>query len=221
MNVKDIVGELEDCITDNFNLYHWLYSIYDKVNNDERWHNDYYGEVLFKSVKMDGISTNIFINIENNKRIEIKIESDRIFNSISKEMVLYYDEVLAFNINDLAFYNYVSAFRKIDYILRNYKFDKFSGKFIDLENICPCVKYQKSIKKALTRFTKNNTNIITNSDICAVCYDTTTNKTSCNHAICLVCLDRIAQNINMNDPDRSPAEHPIICPICRNDINDN
>ena len=64
MNVKDIVGELEDRITDNFNLYHWLYSIYDKVNNDERWHNDYYGEVLFKSVKMDGISVNIFINIE-------------------------------------------------------------------------------------------------------------------------------------------------------------
>jgi hypothetical protein len=170
---------------------------------------------------MDEISVNIFINIENNKRIEIKIESDRIFNSISQEMVLYYDEVLVFNINDLAFYNYVSAFNKIDYILRNCKFDKYSGKFIDLKNICPCVKYQKSIKKALTRITKNNTNIVTNSDICAVCYDTTTNKTSCNHCVCLVCLDRIAQNINMNDPDRCPAEQPIICPICRNDINDN
>jgi hypothetical protein len=170
---------------------------------------------------MDGISVNIYINIESNKYIELKIESDRIFNSNLEEMYLYFDEVLVTNIDNLEFYHYVNALRKINGILRNCKFDKFCGKFIDPNNICGCVKNQKLIRKALTCLTKNNTNIVTNSDTCTVCYDTTLNRTSCNHCVCLVCLDTIAQSINMNDPDKCPAEQPILCPICRNDINEN
>ena len=221
MSIQTIVTQLEETITDNYNLYYWLYSVYDKITYDARWSNDYYGEVLFKSIKMDGISVNVYINIENNKSIELKIESDRIFNSNSEEMYLYFDEILVTDVYNLEFYNYVNAFRKINGILRNCKFDKFYGKFIDPNSICGCVKNQKLIRKALTCLTKNNTNIVTNSDTCAVCYDTTLNRTSCNHCVCLVCLDTIAQSINMNDPDKCPAEQEIICPICRNDINDN
>lgn len=221
MSIRTIVTKLEETITDAYNLNYWLYSVYDKITYNARWTNDYFGEVLFKSIKMDGISVNVYINIVNNKSIELKIESDRIYNSNTEEMYLYFDEVLVTDVFNLEFYQYVSAFRKINGILRNCKFDKLHGRFIDPNNICPCGRNQILIRKALTCLTKNNPNIITNCNECAVCYETTMNLTSCNHCVCLVCLDTIAQSINMNHRDLSPAEQPIICPICRNDINDN
>ena len=221
MSVKTISTQLSETITDNFNLYYWLYGVYDKVTYDGRWQNDSYSEILFNNIKMDGISVNIYINIENNKFIELKIESDRIYNSEKGEMILYYDKILVTHIYNLEFYHYVDAFKQINGILRNSKFNKYYGKFINLQNICPCLTNQILIKKALTCITKNNTNIVTNCDACTVCYETTMNLTSCKHCVCLVCLDTIAQNININDPDKCPAEQPIICPICRSDINDN
>lgn len=223
MNVKTIANQLEENITDNFNTHFWLYGLYEKVNNNERWHHDIYEELLFKSIKMDGMSVNIILAIINNKYIGLNIESDRIFDSVLEEMTTYNNEMLVKNdansAEPLVFYNYINSFRKVDIILRKYKFDKFLGKFVDLENICPCVNHNVLKRKALVRITKNNTNIVTNSDTCAVCYDTTLNRTSCNHCVCLVCLDTIAQSINMNDPEKCPAEQPILCPICRNDIN--
>lgn len=221
MNVKTLATQLEETITDAYNLNYWVYSLFDKVSYDARWSNDSYGDVLFKSIKLNDISVNVYIIIECRKHIELKIESDRIYNSEKGEMVLYFDEVLVNDVFNLEFYHYVNAFKKINGILRNCKFDKYYGKFIDPNNICPCGRNEKLIRKALTSLTKNNPNIITNCNECAVCYETTMNLTSCNHCVCLVCLDTIAQSINMNDPDKCPAEQPIICPICRTDINDN
>jgi hypothetical protein len=225
MSVKTIANQLEENITNNFNTYYWLYGLYEKINNNERWHHNIYEELLFKSIKMDGMSVNIILTIINNKYIGLNIESDRIFNSDLEEMTSYNNEMLVMyatnSAEPLVFYNYINSLIKVDIILRKYKFDKFSGKFVDLENICPCVNHNALKRKALVRITKNNENIKTNCYECVVCYETTTNVTSCRHVVCLYCLDRIAQSINIYDQHLTPAEQPILCPICRNDINND
>ena len=223
MSVKIIASQLSESIPDNFNTHYWLYGLYEKINNDERWSHDIYEELLFKSIKMDGISVNIIVEIVNNQYIGLKIESDRIFNSDLDEMTIFGGKILIGRMNSgpLLFSDYVNSFIQIDIILRTYKFDKFSGKFVNLQNICPCIYHNSLKRKGLVRITKNNTNIKTNCDECAVCYESTTNLTCCNHVVCLVCLDTIAQSINMNDPEKCPAEQPILCPICRNDINNS
>ena len=223
MSVKTIASQLEENITDNFNTHYWLYELYEKINNNERWSHDIYEELLFKSIKMDGMSVNIVLAIINNKYIGLNIESDRIFNSDLEEMTSYNNEMLVKYDTNLAeplvFYNYINSFRKVDIILRTYKFDKFSGKFVNLQNICPCIHHNVLKRKGLVRITKNNTNIKTNCDECVVCYESTSNVTCCNHVVCFVCLDTIAQSINIYNPHSTPAEQPILCPICRNDIN--
>lgn len=213
----------EENIINNFNTHYWLYGLYEKINKNERWHHDIYEELLFKSIKLDSISVNIILVIISNRFIELQIRSDRIMNKMG-EITTYYDEMLLNFVTEqtpLVFSDYINSFRKIDIILRTYKFDKFSGKFVNLQNICPCIHHNILKKRGLVNITKNNTNIITNCDECVVCYDSTTNLTCCNHLVCLVCLDRIAQNININHSELSPMEQPIICPICRIDINQN
>jgi len=221
MSVKTIASQLSESIPNNFNTHYWLYGLYEKINNDEKWSHDIYEELLFKSIKMDGISVDIILEIINNQYIGLKIESDRIFNSDLGEMVTFGRHILIGRMNSgpLLFSDYINSFRQTDFILRTYKFDKFSGKFINLQNICPCINHNVLKRKGLVRITKNNKNIKTNCDECAVCYESTANLTCCNHVVCLVCLDTIAQNINMYDPHTSPMEQPILCPICRNNIN--
>jgi hypothetical protein len=222
MNVKLIASQLEESITDNFNTHYWLYSLYEKIN-DIKWNGNIYEELLFKSIKFDGISVNVILVIVNNKFIELQIQSDRIMDNNIGEITLYYEQMLidAPIIEHLVFWNYINSFIKIDTVLRTFKFDKFSGKFVNLKKNCSCITNNILKKKALVRMSKNNTNIITNCDLCVVCYESTTNLTCCNHIVCFVCLDKIAQNINVNRTDLSPFEQPLLCPICRNNINEN
>lgn len=225
MSVKKLINDLEDCITDNYNSHYWLYGLYEKINDNERWHHDTYLELLFGSIKFDGISVNIIFNIIGNKYIELTVESDRILDNDIGENILYLDEMLIKyvdeNNNKLSFYNYISSLKQVDTILRTYKFDKYTGRFINPLNVCPCNNHKLIKRKALSKITKNNTNIVTNCDACVVCYDFTTNLTCCKHVVCLFCLDKIAQNIDMKHPELSPTEQPIFCPMCRTDINAN
>ena len=223
MSVKTIVTQLEENITDIYNTHYWLYKLYEKINNDERWTFDIYQENLFNSIKMDDISVNIILEIVSNQYIGLKIESDRIFNSESDEMTIFGGKILIGHMNSgpLLFCDYINSFRQINIILRTYKFDKYFGKFVNLQNNCSCINHNTIKRKALNCIIKNNKNIITNCDTCVVCYESTTNLTCCNHVVCFVCLDRIAQSINVYDPHLSPTQQPIICPICRTDINGN
>ena len=224
MSVK-ISDELEESITNNFSTNYWLYNLYIKINNDERWHHgDIYEEILFQSVKLDGISVNIILLVISNKYILLKIESDRLYDRVKEQITLYNNETLIDYSEDqqqLEFYNYIDSFRKINKILRTYKFDKYSGKFINPLNNCPCINHNALKRKALNFITKNNTNLYTNCDACSVCYEHTTHLTCCNHVVCLYCLDKIAENINVYDSNVSPLEQPILCPMCRNDLNNN
>lgn len=54
-----------------------------------------------------------------------------------------------------------------------------------------------------------NPNVKLNCEDCAVCHNSTTNKTSCSHSLCFICWEQIKEN----------EEEVIPCPLCREDIS--
>jgi hypothetical protein len=54
-----------------------------------------------------------------------------------------------------------------------------------------------------------NPNVQLSCEDCAVCHNSTTNKTPCSHSLCFICWEQIKENEEDNIP----------CPLCREDIS--
>ena len=225
MNTK-----LEENITTNYFKHLWLYSIFEEtITNNHNYDNcrncindKIFEEVIFNSIKMDNISVNIVLKVVNNHFIVLDIQSDRMFNCKSEEITSYfYKNIIVKSIDHLTFSDFIIAFLKIERIIRTHKFNKYIGEFINMNTSCSYRVRLVAKHKAINKITHNNDNISLNNNTCVVCYDPTLTLTPCNHNVCYVCLNTIAQNIDMNHEELSPIEQIIPCPICRKDINGN
>ena len=73
--------------------------------------------------------------------------------------------------------------------------------------------------KAFYTAHKNNDQIEFRFNECCVCYSITNTKTDCDHALCVLCCQKIIDDKNLEHKyDEGEREHhPITCPMCRND----
>jgi len=104
--------------------------------------------------------------------------------------------------------------RRLLYILKNIKIDKYYGRFVAFQS-------QEQLAKRALQWTdfyqefKEDNNIVLTINECCVCFTLTETTTNCGHAVCLECISNL--NTATDDDDDDNAEHKD-CPMCRQRI---
>jgi hypothetical protein len=101
--------------------------------------------------------------------------------------------------------------RRMLYILKNIKIDKYNGRFVAFQS------HEQLAKRALlwTNFYqefKEDENIVLTINECCVCFTLTETTTSCDHAVCLECISRLRTETEDDNDDHKN------CPMCRQRI---
>ena len=100
---------------------------------------------------------------------------------------------------------YTESINNIHDTIKNIKFDKMEGKFVEeLNNI---------MEKEFELLFADCSNIKLTWDKCPCCFDETKTKTPCNHPMCIECWGKL--ELKQEDDDDYYIQ---ICPICKNDM---
>lgn len=168
--------------------------ILDKVMN---YKHDYecYAMVIDSIEKICEVPVNVEVNIYKN-RILLWIKSSVIDHwcldcgEETHTEVLFHENIIN---KEIELADILMCFIKINKIIKTFKFDKVYGRFTRF-----------GIPHKITHFNifKDNKNISTSADKCAVCLEYTKTETGCGHKICIVCFGEL---LNKKMP----------CPICR------
>ena len=174
MNDK-MKSQLEKKILDNYNMMSYLTDL--KERADEHLKKSSLYAIDFKFIeKIDDIPVDTGIKMFNNF-ISFEITSKILMHDCDSHQA---DTIRLYNccfhnnreFTGCNFAMYILAFHRINYLLRNLKFDKFSGTF-KLPNDSDFKR-----RKALEQFCFKNSNVVSiGNEECCVCYEHTTTKT--------------------------------------------
>lgn len=130
------------------------------------------------------------------------------FDYINSHMVTVEQFLLHHEPNDDTLEEQINE-KIIEYLnkLKIYKFNKLTNKFrIDsCDNSCD--NKESELLKCFCETVEPN-NIQLKSGKCCVCFDFTSNKTSCSHNLCVVCYQKLKKLKKSN-------KNTICCPMCR------
>jgi hypothetical protein len=201
--------ELNQEINANYDKLVYLYEHYEfTLNNFEKLKTDlkrdqkrdiagYYisHNIRLPIEELNGIKVDIFIHFAP-ARIRLEIQAKTISRNHNCYTYNTCNLVCTDHNSKLEFRDYITAFNKLEDILKYYKFNNFIGEFINTK-----IKKSKDINIAFNKMLSIN-NIKRAIQECCVCFEHTQVKTDCNHILCYKCWENI-RGCNKQ------------CPICR------
>ena len=197
MNGKEIVCEGKELQLIKRKAIEWKIN-YETKNMDK---------VYLPINKVDGVRVMVYYRIwkygDQKTTFRFIIENNfDVFDADEEEMIneILFSEILVEN-DLLTIEDYMTAIMKIKYLLSNIKFD-------DLHNNFSLEKCNNNIYIELFECE----NIEMAYDKCSVCENYTINKSPCDHATCVRCVQHIKSVKN----DEGDTYFP--CPLCRQDL---
>jgi hypothetical protein len=167
-------------------------------------------QILLPIKKIKNINVEVTINKVNKKFYElsiIPIEFRMKENALLEETV---DRMPTDDTEEDFLYRTV---RRLLYILKNIKIDKYYGRFVAFQS-------QEQLAQRAIQWTefyqefKEDENIVLTINECCVCFALSETTTNCGHTVCLECISNLRSE---SDDDDDNDEHKD-CPMCRQRI---
>ena len=167
-------------------------------------------QILLPIKKIKNINVEVTINKVNKKFYELSViplEFRMKDNALLEETV---DRVPADDTEEDFLYR---AVRRMLYILKNIKIDKYYGRFVAFQSQEQLAKRALQWADFYQEF-KEDDNIVLTINECCVCFTLTETTTNCGHAVCLECIS----NLNTATDDEDDNDEHKNCPMCRQRI---
>ena len=166
-------------------------------------------QILLPIKKIKNINVEVTINKLNKKFYELSVIP---LEFRMKENTLLEETVDRAPTDDTEEDFLYRAVRRMLYILKNIKIDKYYGRFVAFQS-------QEQLAKRVLQWNdfyqefKEDENIVLTINECCVCFTLTETTTNCDHAVCLECISNLNTATDYEDSD----EHKD-CPMCRQRI---